>query len=84
MASKANAAPMSDPMPGRVVHVAVPAKIHNDLASMQKLRASLLTRLGCTGCTSGWDIRFDTIRDFVVDEKLNIQASVRGGAMFEG
>ena len=81
---KDTAVPMSNPMPGRVIHVAVPAKIHNDLASMQKVRASLLGRLGCVGCTSGWDIRFDVIRDFVVDEKLNIQESLHGVVIVHG
>jgi hypothetical protein len=74
-------AALSDPMPGRVVRISVPLKTFHDLASMQKITASILGRLGCRGCHSGWDIRFDLIRSFAVDDKLNIREGLMGGGV---
>ena len=56
-----------------VVHVSVPPKAWNDLAAFNKVKASILGRLGCPGCHSGWDIRFDLGRSFAVDENLNVR-----------
>lgn len=69
------------PFPERTVRVAVPAKLTFQLDGMQKITASVLGRLGCPTCHSGWDIRFDVMRSFVVDEKLNIRESIMGGGV---
>lgn len=61
------------PTPERVVRVSLPPKVAYDLKAIQKVQASILDRLGCAACCSGWDIRFDIIRSFVVDERLNIK-----------
>jgi hypothetical protein len=55
-----------------VVRVSLPASAYFDIDATQKLQKDILGRLGCPGCTSGWDIRWDLHRRFVVDEKLNI------------
>lgn len=60
------------PTPEKVVRVTLPAKLAYDLGSVQKIQASILDRLGCAACCSGWDIRFDIARSFSVDENLNI------------
>jgi hypothetical protein len=72
------------PLPERTVRVSLPAKVANDLKAFQKVQASILGRLGCAACCSGWDIRFDVVRSFVVDEKLNIREAVGGGVIIDG
>ena len=61
------------PLPERTVRVTVPAKVAYNLKSLQKVQASVLGRLGCPGCHSGFDIRFDQARSFAADEKLRIR-----------
>ena len=68
---------------GRVVRVSVPAKVAFNLGSMQQVTASILDRFGCPECHSGLDIRFDTMRDFIVNERLDIQ-QIAGGIVIEG
>ena len=72
------------PTPERVVRVTLPAKVANDLKAFQMVQASILDRLGCTACCSGHDIRYDTIRSFAVDEKLNIREMVSGVVVTDG
>lgn len=62
-----------DPRLDRTVRVSVPAKVAFNLGNMQEVTASILERLGCPECHSGWDIRFDIERQFLVDENLNIR-----------
>lgn len=58
-----------------VVRVSVPVDVYFSLDKIQKVQKGILGRLGCLACCSGWDIRFDLERRFVVDEKLNIRAA---------
>lgn len=60
---------------GRAVRVTVPAAVAFDLGRMTKVTASILDRLGCGDCHSGWDIRYDIARNFVVDEGLKVQVA---------
>lgn len=55
-----------------VVRVAVPVDVYFSLDKIQEIQKNVLGRLGCRACCSGWDIRFDIERHFIVDEKLNI------------
>jgi len=86
MASKLQGSVAIDtvPLPERAVRVTLPAKVAYDLKSFQKVQASILDRLGCTACCSGWDIRFDVSRSFAVDDKLNIRELVGGGVIIDG
>lgn len=59
---------------GNLVRVSIPAKVAFDLKSMQRVTAQVLGQLGCENCHSGYDIRFDVVRDFIVDEKLGVRA----------
>ena len=43
-----------------------------DLKKFNKIQESVLGRLGCGGCTSGYDISWLHINQFHVDEKLNV------------
>ena len=72
------------PTPERVVRVTLPAKVANDLKAFQKVQASILDRLGCGACCSGHDIRYDTVRSFAVDDKLNIHEGVSGIIIVDG
>jgi hypothetical protein len=59
---------------GNLVRVSIPAKVAFDLKSIQRVTAQVLGQLGCEACHSGYDIRFDVVRDFIVDEKLGVRA----------
>lgn len=56
-----------------VVRVSVPASVYFKLDAIQKVQKDILGRLGCLACCSGWDIRFDLQRQFMIDEKLNVR-----------
>ena len=63
-----------DPSPQpSVFRVSMPAEFLFDLNKFQKIQKDILGRLGCPGCTSGFDIRWDFRRNFVVDAKGEIQ-----------
>lgn len=50
-----------------VVRVSVPAKAYYNLGSIQEIQKDILGELGCLACCSGWDIRFDMQRNFVIN-----------------
>lgn len=67
-----NVALPQDPVPIRPVNqvrVIIPHDVAYNLEKLQKVMASVLGRLGCQGCTSGFDIRFIQERDFLVNAK---------------
>jgi hypothetical protein len=66
-----------------VVRVKVDPAAYYDLGKMQDIQKAILGRLGCPGCTSGFDIRFEMIREreFIVDKDLNIQAGQIGNVV---
>ena len=57
---------------GRTVRVSVPAEVAFNFDKMNKVTATVLGRLGCPACHSGFDIRFMIERDFVVNAKLEV------------
>ena len=61
------------PLPERTIRIRLPTSVAYNLKSFQKVQATILDRLGCTACCSGWDIRYDVIRSFAFDEKLNLK-----------
>ena len=71
------------PLPERTVRVSLPAKVAYDLRSIQKIQASVLDRLGCQACCSGWDIIYDVTRNFAVNEQLEITEIVGSGGPLE-
>lgn len=56
----------------QVVRVAVPLEVHNSLDKMLALQKDILKRLGHLGCCSGFDIRFQVQRQFLVDKHLAV------------
>jgi hypothetical protein len=59
----------SNPMPGRSIRVIVPASVANNLEKMQGITKTVLGRLGCTPCHSGFDLRFLTEEEFKFNEQ---------------
>ena len=64
---------------GQVVRVSIPASMFHNLDAMQKVTKQVLGQLGCEACHSGFDIRYDVVRQFVVDEKGRLQSVMGGG-----
>jgi hypothetical protein len=60
---------------GNVVRVRIPTNVAHDLQSMHKVTAEVLRHLGCEACHSGFDIRYDVAREFVVDENLGVKSA---------
>lgn len=56
-----------------VVHVTVPAEVAFNLDKFQKVQADIFGRLGHPNCYSGWDVRWDLVRQFAVDRDLNVR-----------
>jgi hypothetical protein len=49
------------------VRVTLPISVAYDLEKFQRALANIAQLVGCTGCTSGVDVTFQTAREFVVD-----------------
>lgn len=58
---------------GQAVRVSIPAGLAHDFDAMQRVTKQVLGQLGCEGCHSGFDIRFEVLRDFIADEKANVR-----------
>jgi hypothetical protein len=56
----------------RPVRVRLSPNVASKLELFQKAQLQILGRLGCPECSSGFDIRWDTLRDFVIDERLKV------------
>ena len=56
-----------------IVRASVAPSVYFNLDAIQKAQKDILGRLGHLACYSGWDIRFDLQRQFVVDAKLNVR-----------
>lgn len=63
----------------RVVHVSLPAEVAFDIDRFTEVQKGILGKLGCMACCSGWDIRYDIQRRFVVDTDLNVRESTALG-----
>ena len=63
---------------GGVVSVTIPASVAGNLATMQKITANVLGKLGCGQCHSGFDIRFN-MEDLIF--KADLRGEVTQGAI---
>jgi hypothetical protein len=62
------------PDPWQPVTVAIPDKVSRDINALTRVTATVLGKLGCGACCSGFDIIFRRELDMlVVDDKLNVQ-----------
>ena len=57
-----------------VVHVSVPVGIYYSAEKMATVTKEVLGRLGCLGCHSGFDIRFQQEVEFVVNVAGQVRA----------
>lgn len=72
---------LSEPgIASRPVRVQLSTSVATNMELFQKAQLQILDRLGCPACCSGFDIRWDTVRDFVVDNELNIH-EIGGGRL---
>jgi hypothetical protein len=60
-------------MEAKAIQVSLPVSVAFDLDKFQEVQKSILDRLGCQACCSGWDIRWDIQRHFHIDEGLNLR-----------
>ncbi|MGI9597378.1 MAG: hypothetical protein ACR2QK_14540 [Acidimicrobiales bacterium] len=60
--------------PGGAVRISMPAKVANDLDTFKKGVVAFAEQLGCPECFSGFDCTFESERDFIIDERLNVAA----------
>ncbi len=74
-ATSGNPSFQASQLPGNVVRVVVPARAAYNLATMQQISKSVLGKLGCDGCHSGWDIRFEIEREFFANERGEVRAA---------
>ena len=65
---------------GVPITVRVPPEVAFDLEKAQRVQASILKRLGCQTCCSGFDIRFRLEEEFIADAKLNVRSLGELGA----
>jgi len=63
----------------RTVQVSIPAEVAFDLERFQQVQKDILGKLGCMACCSGWDIRFDVQRRFVVGANLEVREDMPRG-----
>jgi hypothetical protein len=63
-----------DPIPLRPINVMVSPSGLDNIDSLNKVVSTVLGKLGCAFCSSGFDILFQRELDyFAVDEKFNVQ-----------
>jgi hypothetical protein len=53
----------------KTVYVSVPASLAFNYDKMQGITKTVLGKLGCLGCHSGFDLRFNNENIFVFNEK---------------
>lgn len=59
------------PLPPRDNHVRiyVSRNVDHDIDKMNRITATVLGKLGCPACHSGWSLDFVRMQDFVVNPK---------------
>lgn len=68
---------VADPTPEPalpVVSIAVEGRVANDIRAMRKVTAAVLAELNHPNCHSGFDLRFDWVTNYAVNEKLEVIA----------
>jgi len=62
------------------VRVSIPASVAGDLGNLKKSFASILDKLGCPACCSGFDIHLELQRDLALAKTFKDAARVGGWA----
>ena len=63
------------------IRVTMPASVAFDLDKFQGSVANILSDLGCPECCSGYDITFQLEKEFVINERLEVNSLKRGFAL---
>lgn len=63
----------------KAVRVSIPASVAADIDGLKKSIATVLDRLGCPACCSGFDIRLELQREFLISDSLGKGARTRIG-----
>jgi hypothetical protein len=61
------------------IRVSIPFEVAGNLGNFKKAVGSILDKLGCQACCSGFDIRFEIERDFHVDHDLQVRSFAAAG-----
>lgn len=64
----------SVPSGTETVRISIPASVAADLGNFHKSIIEILERMGCGKCFSGADCMFHLERDFIINERLEVQA----------
>ena len=68
------------PLTAKAVRVSIPASVAGDLGSLKKSFASILDKLGCPACCSGFDIRMELQRELALSKSFKETARIGGWA----
>lgn len=68
------------PATAKAVRVSIPASVAGNLGSLKKSFASILDRLGCPACCSGFDIRMELQRELALSKSFKETARIGGWA----
>ncbi len=68
------------PLTAKAVRVSIPASVAGNLGSLKKSFASILDRLGCPACCSGFDIRMELQRELALSKSFKETARIGGWA----
>lgn len=68
------------PVTAKAVRVSIPASVAGNLGSLKKSFASILDRLGCPACCSGFDIRMELQRELALSKSFKETARIGGWA----
>lgn len=71
---------MHDISTAKAVRVSVPASVAANIDGLKKSIASVLDRLGCPACCSGFDLRMELQREFTLRGKVSDAGRVGGFA----
>lgn len=63
------------PFPPREIAVHVPVEVLHNLDRLQEVQKSVLGKLGCQACCSGFDLRWLAFDEFVVTPDLEVRSA---------
>jgi hypothetical protein len=72
------------PLPPRAIGVSVPHEILHDLDRFQKVQASILGRVGCPHCTSGYQFDWHIYENWAVDQAGRVHPEAMAAEIREG
>lgn len=68
------------PTTAKAVRVSIPASVAGNIGKLKESFASILDRLGCPACCSGFDIRMELQRELALSKSFKESARIGGWA----